>query len=318
MIVFTCAGCGAALTAPLARVALPVHAHQQYGHELLPPLMEPGTCAIDPEPFCGPADAVVIAPGDARGTALIPGRYGGYCLGLTGCDGPNLACERCARPVGTRVDDCSLWQAVRLRPDAVRAVPGGAPDPPVLEWGELRRARPAVPPVEDPGLWSPLWEASAAAALPRLLALSGGARPRVPGGLLATVFGRPLDALLPPGPARGELALAGPGLPPAGGAIALVPRHPQTGGAWPSGTGRDVPLDAGVWLHLAFHRPRPPDTVLPAEVRRDDPRPRVPYAPFQPDWHLFRDALARLPDTGEPWLRAVRDRFAARPHGPPF
>lgn len=48
--VFTCSRCGTVLTAPVSRVALPVHAHHRYGHDLLPPLMEPGTYAIDPEP----------------------------------------------------------------------------------------------------------------------------------------------------------------------------------------------------------------------------------------------------------------------------
>ncbi|MER5535295.1 hypothetical protein [Streptomyces mirabilis] len=39
MAVFVCASCGAALTARLSQVALPVHAHHKYGHELLPALM---------------------------------------------------------------------------------------------------------------------------------------------------------------------------------------------------------------------------------------------------------------------------------------
>ncbi len=43
MIVFACTGCDASLTLPVSRVVLPAHAHQRYGHELLPVLMEPGT-----------------------------------------------------------------------------------------------------------------------------------------------------------------------------------------------------------------------------------------------------------------------------------
>ena len=31
MIVFTCAGCATSLTLPVSQVALPAHAHQQYG-----------------------------------------------------------------------------------------------------------------------------------------------------------------------------------------------------------------------------------------------------------------------------------------------
>lgn len=34
--VFACCGCGTVLTAPVSRIALPVHAHHTYGHELLP------------------------------------------------------------------------------------------------------------------------------------------------------------------------------------------------------------------------------------------------------------------------------------------
>jgi hypothetical protein len=50
MAVFGCARCGAVLTAPVSRVALPVHAHLRYGHQFLPALMEPGTYAVNPEP----------------------------------------------------------------------------------------------------------------------------------------------------------------------------------------------------------------------------------------------------------------------------
>ncbi|MFF8414808.1 hypothetical protein ACF05P_36155, partial [Streptomyces omiyaensis] len=100
MFVFVCAGCGAELTIPLSPVALPVHAHQKYGNGiLLPVLMESGTFAVEPEPWGPPwrrweeidpgeamvrgihaplyalsdsaPGAVVIAPGDTRGTVLI-------------------------------------------------------------------------------------------------------------------------------------------------------------------------------------------------------------------------------------------------------
>ena len=118
MAVFVCEGCGAALTEPVSRVALPAHAYQKYGHGLLGVLMEPGTYAIDPDasgppwrPWAevgaaeaaargvyapvyalsyGPRGAVVVAPGDVRGTMFIPERSGGYCCGLDGRDGPNL------------------------------------------------------------------------------------------------------------------------------------------------------------------------------------------------------------------------------------
>lgn len=133
--VFLCARCDAAPTAPMTRVAPPVHAHQTYGHHLLPVLMEPGTYAVDPEPSgppwrpwneIGPDEAaargvfaplpalsagcpgvVVIAPGDLRDTVLIPERCDGSCMGPDGRDGPNLACAHCGRAVATRIDDCS-------------------------------------------------------------------------------------------------------------------------------------------------------------------------------------------------------------------
>lgn len=55
MFVFVCVGCGAELTNPLSRVALPAHAHQKYGTGIqLPVLMESGTCAVDPEPWGPP------------------------------------------------------------------------------------------------------------------------------------------------------------------------------------------------------------------------------------------------------------------------
>ncbi|KAB2357770.1 hypothetical protein [Actinomadura montaniterrae] len=260
MTVFACAGCGAVLTAPLSQVALPVHAHQSYGHAMLPALMEPGTYAVDPHPSgppwrlwgeittaeaeaqgwyapvhavsLGPRGAVVIAPGDVRGTVLIPDRCDGYCMGLDGRDGPNLACTRCGRAVATRIDDCSLWQAVWLDPRAVRPLPGEPDDRAVLDWDDLQRERPGTPPVEQPGRWNPIWEAAAGAALAHLLAVSDGAPVAVPEGLVADVFGRALDALSPAGLPAKSVALGGPGLAAAAADILLVPVHPQTGKAW--------------------------------------------------------------------------------------
>ncbi len=106
MFVFVCVRCGAELTAPLSQVALPVHACQQYRNGLqLPVLMESGTFAVEREPWGPPwrrwkeidpdeaaargiyapvpalsdaaPGAVVIAPGDTRGTVLIPEKRGG-------------------------------------------------------------------------------------------------------------------------------------------------------------------------------------------------------------------------------------------------
>jgi hypothetical protein len=106
LFVFVCAGCDAELTTPLSQVSLPVHARQKYGNGAqLPVLMESGTFAVDPDPWGGPwrmwdeidpweaeargiyapvyalsdstPGASVIAPGDIRGTRLIPEKRGG-------------------------------------------------------------------------------------------------------------------------------------------------------------------------------------------------------------------------------------------------
>ncbi|GAA0249883.1 hypothetical protein GCM10010492_57500 [Saccharothrix mutabilis subsp. mutabilis] len=45
MLVFVCA---LRRDADRSRVALPAHAHQEFGHELLPSLVEPGTYAVEP------------------------------------------------------------------------------------------------------------------------------------------------------------------------------------------------------------------------------------------------------------------------------
>ncbi|QFG20559.1 hypothetical protein [Actinomadura sp. WMMB 499] len=344
MTVFACAGCGAALTAPVSRVALPVHARHRCGHELLPALMDPGTFAVDPEPSGppwrpweeigtdeaeargvyapvpalsdGPPGSVVIAPGDVRGTVLIPGRCDGYCLGLDGGDGANLACAGCGSAVATRIDDCSFWQAIWLAPEAVRPLPEEGPAPPIAGWTELMDEHPGVPPVEPPGHWSPLWEAAFGDALARLLAVTEGAPVSVPDGPVADVLRRPLDALLPAGPRPKALALAGPGLDPPGGGIALVPRHPQTGDAWePAGPAEAVPLEFRVWRSLAFGDGRIPVPVtggLPEGVHRDESPPLLPVWRFSPDWWVFIDTLARLPEVRRPWLRRIHDHVRAR------
>ncbi|MFE1883002.1 hypothetical protein [Streptomyces diastatochromogenes] len=337
---FVCARCGTELTAPVSRVALPVRARQTYGHEMLPALMESGTYAVDPEPRGGPwrpwddvgeeaaaaggvfapvyslpsgaRGAVVIAPGDTRGTVLHPDRCDGYCLGVTRGDVPNLTCEDCGLPVANRVDDCSYWQAVWLEPTAVRRVPG--PATPITDWQTLveERERRSTPPVEQPGFWSPQWEAAAGVALAHLLAASAGAHVALPGGLGTDMFGRALDALLPPGRPARTVALAGPGLPASGADIALVPVHPQTGEAWqPTGSPATVPLPADVWLGLAFpedHSRLPVTGGLPRGVERDDPLPLHPRWMFRPDRRLFLYTLARLPAVRQPWLRGIYDQ----------
>ncbi|WP_324608101.1 hypothetical protein [Streptomyces sp. 142MFCol3.1] len=166
MFLFVCAGCGSELTATLSRVALSVHAHQRFGNGLqLPALMESGTFAVEPEPWRPPRrrwheihpdesvtrgiyapvevlsggtpGATVIAPGDTRGTVLIPEKRGGACCGLAEANGPNMACEACGLPVASRIDDCSSWQAMWLTPDAVCRLPAAGRDAAPLTWAEL-------------------------------------------------------------------------------------------------------------------------------------------------------------------------------------
>ncbi|GAA2603427.1 MULTISPECIES: hypothetical protein [Streptomyces] len=359
MIVFVCAGCGAELTAPLSRVALPAHAHQTYGNGVqLPVLMEPGTFAVEPGPWGPPwrrrdqfpgaaaalgihpsadglrggtTDAFVIAPGDTRGTVLIPEKSSGYCCGLDGTDGPNMACEACGLPVASRIDDCSLWQAVWLAPNAVRFHTVGDATTAPLPWSELAAGTVGTPPYEpitswggrQLGLyhwwsWSPRWEAAAGRALAHLLAASGGQPVSVPHGLTAEVFQRALDALLSRDGPTSHAALAGPNLPApdTDAGLLLVPEHPETGEPWAPAGGTSaylVPLPLGVWLWLAFPEPHlpadPPPQALPLELLRDDPPPPPPGHLFRIDAGVFRHTLLRLSTSCDPWLRKVLENL---------
>lgn len=358
MFVIVCAGCDAPLTDALAEVVLPAHARQAYGNGVqLPVLMEPGTFAVDPEPWgrpwrpweeLGPGEAaargfhapvpyvsdgvrgaIVIAPGDARGTRLIPERAGGYCCGLDWGDGPNMACVDCGLPVASRIDDCSLWQAVWFAPDAVRRHPVDGADTAPRPWAALTALGSGTPPVEAIGRWSmgtveqpqwrwsPRWEAAVGRALAHLL-VSGRGRPvQVPEGLAAEVFQRTLDALVPPGPPAVRAVLAGPGAPApdADADVLLVPAHPETGEAWrpegPAGAAaRVVPLPFGVWRWLvAPERDArlPQSGGMPREVLRDEPALPRAHCRFRPDLHVFQHTLARLPAARAPWLRAILD-----------
>ncbi|MET9372864.1 hypothetical protein ABZX98_01730 [Streptomyces sp. NPDC002992] len=360
MFVFVCAGCGAELTDPLSHVPLPAHAHQMYGNGTqLPVLMESGTFAVEPEPWgppwrtweeIGPEEAaargvhalsdgapgaIVIAPGDVRGTLLIPEKRGGACCGLAQGDGPNMACETCGLLVATRIDDCSLWQAVWLAPDAVHRLPvdDAGTDAVPLSWEKLMEEDRGTPPFEPitpwgerlgshrHWSWSPQWEAAAGQALAHLLAASEGQPVTVPNGLVEEVFQPALDALLPAGPRERRAVLAGPGLPApdAGADILLVPVHPQTGRTWtpagPATSAYPVPLTFGVWRWMAF--PQPPLPVPTSGRVADDVlddlfSPRAPH-PFQVDRGTFRRTLVRLPAVRGPWLREIVDNLAQRP-----
>ncbi|MFJ9825367.1 hypothetical protein ACIRSU_13495 [Streptomyces sp. NPDC101160] len=336
--VFVCAGCETVLTVPVARVPLPPEAHHTYGHEFMPPLMAPGTYAVDPLPSgppyraweevseaeaaaqgvfapvhgvsFGPRGRVVIAPGDVRGTVLVPEQCNAYCCcGIAGGPEPNMACAACLLPVGSREDDCGLWSAVWFEPHAVRRVSTGAPAP-VRESERLS-------PIDPRGGWNPRWEAAAGAALAHLLAASGGGPLTLPGGLVTQVFGPAVKTLLPAeGPVR-RVGLAGPGVQADGLDIALVPY-----GTPPPGDVAAVPLADGAWAWLALPgetRPIPASGTLPGGVLRDDyPLPDHPWRVLRPDRGAFLYTLARLPGVRSPWLRALYDRARTAPYGSVF
>ncbi|MGW2161112.1 hypothetical protein [Nonomuraea sp. NPDC001699] len=339
LVVFACAGCGAVMTARVARVALPDHSGQMYGHDLLANLLQPGTYAVDPgngrpwqpsepEPeergvrlltyrITGPSNRIAIAPGDVRGTVFIPERLGGCCCGWDGQYGPNLACAQCGCPVATRVDDCGFWQVVWLQPDAVRPVAVDGPVQRVMNWDEL----PGTSSIDPHDRWSPPWEAAVAVALAHLLVISAGRRVAVPEGPVAAAFRRAIDSLLPAGPPARQLVLAGPGLSPTITDIALVPKHPQTGEVWPGAAGTVVPLAADVWTYMAFNDDRrlmPAARGMPAGVRRDDPPPPLPHTLFRPDGRVFLSTLERLAPDPQPWLRRIFDLVRDRPYMDPF
>ncbi|MGW2841140.1 hypothetical protein ACWCWD_25510 [Streptomyces sp. NPDC001493] len=330
---FGCAGCGAILTAAVSEVALPVHLTDAHWEELHPPLLEAGCYAVDPEPYGppwrqwgeigaheaaergyfapfdalsdGPSGTVLLAPGDMRGTRLILERAAGYCMGIDGRDGPNLACSGCGLPVGTRMDDCGCWQLVRLLPQAVVRLPG-PPERPVMNWTEL---------LASGALWHRLSEyryIPAGVALAHVVVAAGGAPVEAAPGPVAALLGPAVGVLLPAGKRAKRLDLAGPGYGEPAADLVLVPVHPQTGDMWPPRSGAvPVPVDAALWAELAFppHRTRLPAVGgLPAGVERDDPLPPHPYYPFRPSREAFRRTLARLPAVREPWLRAVYDR----------
>ncbi|WP_223279835.1 hypothetical protein [Streptomyces sp. SDr-06] len=311
-------------------MALPVHLAGTHWEELHPPLLESGSYAVDPAPYgppwrqwdevgaCeaakrgyfapygalpdGPPGSVLLAPGDMRATGLILERAGGYCRGIDGRDGPNLACLGCDLPVGTRMDDCGCWQVVRLIAQEVVRLPA-PPERPIMDWAEL---------LATGALWHRLSEYQdipAGVALAHVVVAAGGAPVEAVPGPVAELFGRALGALPPAGGGVKRLGLGGPGFGESATDLVLVPVHPQTGEMWqPRGGAVPVPMDAALWAELAFppHRARLPVVGgLPTGVERDDPLPPHPQCRWQPSRKAFRYTLARLPAVREPWLRAI-------------
>jgi hypothetical protein len=119
---FRCATCGNALSIPVQLVELPPGPHWSLldCHHVNPPLLDPGTYAID-EAAYGRDQVVgtfVLSPGDVRGTRFV------HDLVLTGCWSmvgwsPCVACERCGALVASRIDDCNVAQETRFYPSMV-------------------------------------------------------------------------------------------------------------------------------------------------------------------------------------------------------
>lgn len=240
-----------------------------------------------------------------------------------------MACTACGLPVARRIDDCSLWQAVWLAPDAVCRLPveGAVAAPP--SWKELMEQSLGTPPFEPISTWgsqrgtshywswSPQWEAAAGLALAHLLAASQGGPVTVPDCLAKAVFQRALDALLPAGPSVRRAVLTGPGRPTPGAEadILIVPIHPQTGEVWaPASSAYRVPLPFGVWRSMVSPEPGlpvPTTGSLPDGVLRDDfdaPAMR-PNRLFRADPRVFQHTLVRLPAVRSPWLRDVAENL---------
>nr|WP_308107731.1 hypothetical protein [Streptomyces antimicrobicus] len=240
--------------------------------------------------------------------------------------------------MASRIDDCSLWQAMWLAPDAVRRHPAGEAAVAPLSWTELMAEGKGTPPYAPIAAWasrtavghwsnyswswSPQWVAAAGQALAHLLVASQGQPVIVPDGLVGEVFQRTLDAMLPARPQARRAVLAGPGrpAPDEGADILLVPSHPRTGEVWAPDASAAylVPLPFGVWLRMLLPEsglpgpaPLPVSGGLPDGVLRDDfdwPACR-PRHTFEVDWAVFQHTLVRLPAVRSPWLRDVVESF---------
>jgi hypothetical protein len=141
---FRCAECGNALSIPVRLVELPAQPHSSLldCHHVNPPLLEPGTYAIDEAPHGSDqvVDTFVLSPGDVRGTRLIHALVDIGCWSLVGWN-PCVACESCGALVASRTDDCRVAQETRFYPSMVVRETcaddaGGGTDPFVLfaDW----------------------------------------------------------------------------------------------------------------------------------------------------------------------------------------
>ena len=119
---FRCARCGNALSIPVRLVELPAGPHWSLldCHHVNPPLLDPGTYAID-EAAYGRDEVVgtfVLSPGDVRGTRFVHDLVSMGCWSLVGWN-PCVACESCGDLVASRTDDCRVAQETRFYPSMV-------------------------------------------------------------------------------------------------------------------------------------------------------------------------------------------------------
>jgi hypothetical protein len=119
---FRCATCRHVLSVAVRLVKLPTGPHPSLldHHHVNPPLLDPGTYAIDEDPYGRGrvVDTFVLSPGDIRGTRFIHDLAVTGCWSLVGWD-PCMACDRCGALVASRTDDCKIAQETRLYPSMV-------------------------------------------------------------------------------------------------------------------------------------------------------------------------------------------------------
>jgi hypothetical protein len=119
---FRCATCGNPLSGPLRRVDLPAGPHWSLlsHHQVNPPLLDPGTYAVDQAPYGRDQEAgtFVLSPGDVHGTRFVHELVLVGCWSLIGW-APCVACDECGALVAARSDDCGAAQETRLYPSSV-------------------------------------------------------------------------------------------------------------------------------------------------------------------------------------------------------
>ena len=125
---FRCAKCGNALSIPVRLVELPPGPHWSLldCHHVNPPLLDPGTYAIDEAAYGRDriVGTFVLSPGDVRGTRIVHDLVRTGCWSLVGWD-PCVACEGCGAVVASRTDDCRVAQETRFHPAMVVRETGG-------------------------------------------------------------------------------------------------------------------------------------------------------------------------------------------------